>query len=1042
MTSTLSVPKAVSTCQTVHTNTAPILHSSVEMQKTASKDATQKALQYSTVSTGSVFSTSEHLMHPQTVSSTFSFPSTQFNASSFLAALSSATTIPGQTRAAETSHAQKVHPLRPFTTKSSVEHAPFSQKPAGFPGVPNQPNNVVYISSTGGLHPVPNLNSKVNWPGTSGITLSRLPQEKTDKTPLEPSKGFFTVRGKESLPRMVYPYPSPLANVKSTMSTNAVSSGTCKVQMKPQDLTQVVQNQQNVKPSIVGRSETTLSGHSITKMHNADKSSNAKTATKQTDPLSQPLQYCGILLQPGVVPQVQLTGTGARPSVGASSTQEQQNPYGNLYTLQGLPYGSNVANPAVLGMAPNTVIPYFLGIAQPGNVSKPVVPVTTSTSTTKESSPTSSTAPVSTSAIAAAYSAFVSIAPASVTSSSFSQQLVNLVSNYNNPYWQHLLTQGASANALAYQFMQIGQYTNQRSGSSTQTAKLSGGKTSSHTPTKVTTSSSRSSMSTSQESKPKTATKNSLSVPAAAAAVVTSSTVTASCTIATSSGMNNATVTAGGQEVEMKLLDCIAATSKPSPSNTFGACAGGDCSSTKFLEEKCNSAISETSASTSDISTAKPECTNAERVLSNKDSDSFDRNCSTVNETVTESNDNIEEKMDCSSIRTVDSTVDNSPGNPSSPSVGRVASSNDVSFEESLCTDSTNDNSKQKVTCDNSETLASKRDNSTEEITSFSDEAVASMKENLTETSVCNSSETLREESDITVKKSDSSEKDVTSSDFLDEKIPDCGTPTDTSPKNYAETKFDMTDVVRMDSSAEVCKENAINNDDITTDSSGIIENCSKSTPENVDMSGVPFNADSLNDNEYKQEVTMCTSKDDTITSEPYSTILECEKEKTENINNECLNVTADSEKLRDDCKSVTNDVKDVQNKRNITDSKCEENHSGKDDNVNNDNEDDNLLLEQKRKIGFVIKTDLNNDSSAKTDSIKDTKIKTESSEKKDNSNSLEDLAQVPTKTEGTSKRRSNKLNCDQDVKKVKEENVLSVENEVQKDKTGSMSNG
>ena len=1041
------MPKAMSTCQTIQTNTTPTLQSSVEMQKSAGKDASPKALQYSTVSAGSVFSTSEHPPHPQTVGSTFSFPSTQFNASSFLAALSSATTIPGQTRAAEASHAQKVHPLRPFTTKSSVEHAPFTQKPAGFPGVPNQPNNVVYISSTGGLHPVPNLNSKVNWPGTSGITLPRLPQEKADKPPLEPSKGFFSVRGKESLPRMVYPYPSPVANVKSTMCTNTVSSGTSKVQIKPQDLTQVVQNQQNVKSSILGRSETPLPGHSITKMANTDKHSNAKTATKPPDPLSQPLQYCGILLQPGVVPQVQLTSTGTRPSVGASNTQEQQNPYGNLYTLQGLPYGGNVANPAVLGMAPNTVIPYFLGIAQPGNVPKPIVPAAGSTSTTKESSPTSSAAPVSTSAIAAAYSAFVSIAPASVTNSSFSQQLVNLVSNYNNPYWQHLLTQGASANALAYQFMQIGQYTNPRSGLSTQTAKSSSGKSSSHTPTKVTTSSSRSSISTSQESKPKITTKDSVSVPAAA--VVTSSTFTVSSTVTASSVINNA----GGQENERKLLQCIAATSKPSLSNTVGACAGSNSSSNKFSKEKSSSIISETSVSTNDNFTVKLASTSA--VLSNKDSNTTDINCSTNNGTVTLSNGNLGEKMDCTSTKTVDSMVDNSHEKRSS-SVGRITSSNDISVEESVCTDSTDENLKEKVT-DDSKTLASKSDNSEEETTSTSNEAIVSIKDNPTEKSVSNSSETLSKIDDVTMEGSDSNEKDGTSNDILAEKNTGSGIPTDTLPKDSAETtseercekKLGVTNAVNVNSIAEVCKGNATNDDDMTTNSfppgevSRNSEDCSKSTTENVNMSSVPMDADPLNDNGYKQEVNMCSLKDNAATSELDSTIPECEEVKADNIDNKCLNVTADSEEPSNDCKNVANDAEDIRNECSTTDSTCEKNRSSKNDNRDNDKVNDNILLGDKRKIGQEVKTDLNNDTDVKSDLIKDIKMKTESLEKRDNkTNSLEDLAQVPVKTEETSKRRSCKLNCNQDVKKVKEENVMSVESEIQKDKSESMTNG
>ena len=134
----------------------------------------------------------------------------------------------------------------------------------------------------------------------------------------------------------------------------------------------------------------------------------------------------------------------------------------NLYTLQGIPYANNaLGNSGVFGMTPGTVVPYVLGIAQTATTTK----ATAVTTTISKVSPTSpsvmpsiSTPSTGSAAIAAAYSAFVSIAPASGTSSSYSQQLMNLVNSYSNPYWQQLLSHGPNANALAYQLMQMNQY--------------------------------------------------------------------------------------------------------------------------------------------------------------------------------------------------------------------------------------------------------------------------------------------------------------------------------------------------------------------------------------------------------------------------------------------------------------------------------------------------------------------------------------------------------------------------------------------------------
>lgn len=1052
MTSALPTARSpgMPTCQTVHTNTTPILHSSVEMQ--TSKDVIPKTLQYPTVSTGALFGTSEHPLHPQNVGSLFTFPSTQLNASSFLASLSSTTTMPSRTRTGEVSHVQTVHPLRPFTTKSTVEHAPFVQKPAVFPCSPNQPNNVVYLSSTGTLHPMPNPNS-VNWPGATGIPLSMLSQGNADTTSLEKSKGGFTMKGKESLPKMVYPYPAQLPSAKPMMSTSSVTS---KAQLKQHDLAQLVQNQLT-KSTIT---EATLPGHPNTKIPNTDKHNNTRTVTKPPDPLNQPLQYCGILLQPGMVPQVQLAGAGPRPSVGAGNSQEQ-NPYGNLYTLQGLPYGSNVGNPAVLGMASNTVIPYFLGIAQP-NTPKPIVPATISTNTTKESSPTCSTAPVSTSAIAAAYSAFVSIAPASVTTSSFSQQLVNLVSNYNNPYWQHLLTQGGNSNTLAYQLMQIGQYANTRLGSSAQTTKSSGAKSSPQNQTKLSTSSSRSSISSSQESKPKTATKD--SVPATSSIVSTASTLTTSCSITTSSVVTNTTVTTAREAKEGKRSDCVTVTSKPSISNTVSVCTSNDtifASSNDSSEEKSACTIGEPSASTNDISVAKLACTGSDTVPSR--------------------NENLEEKMDCTSIRTVDSIVDNSVEKHSSTSSERVASINNISAKKRVCTgnetvDSTKDISTEKVPSTNSETLVSTKSNkSPQRSASAGDKTVASINDNLTEKSACSNSETLAPISNNSREKHgcSSSRKDSTSNDIAEEINPCTSIEIDALSKENLAESFEknpvLTDTVIQDSSEVICHENAMNEDNPFTDTiapleasrdpptQGITENSSNSATEKADLASITINADSVNEHENTQEVDACTSEDGTVTSEQMKlecgkvkTLehekLECEKVETENTNNESVNVTTNSEELKNECMNVTSDLGNADNEGATANPKCKDDISGNNDSTTIDTENDNMVLGEERQNNCDVKTDLLKDKDVKTDVVKDTDMETDTLEKNnDKTNSFKNNAQreIPMETEETSNRLSSKRNCDRAVKvRGKEDIAMPVGREIKNGEAERMSNG
>ena len=1009
VTSALPISKStvMPTCQTVHTNTTPILHSSVEMQKAANKDAIPKTVHYPTVSTGTVFGTSEHSLHSPNVGPLFAFSSAQLNASSFLAALSSATTVPSRTRTGEVSQVQKVHPLRPFTTASTVEHAPFGQNPVAFPGAPNQPNNVIYLSSPGSFH---NPNSKVNWPVPSGIPLPRLSQSNTDKNSVEKPKGGFVMKGKESSPKMVYPYPSQVSSGKTTLSTTSV---TPKAQLKQPDFAQVVHSQQTNFKSIIG--EPILPGHP--NIPNTDQQNNTRTATKPPEPLNQPLQYCGILLQPGMVPQVQLAGTGPRPSIGVNNNQEQ-NPYSNLYTLQGLPYGGNVGNSPVLGMSPNAVIPYFLGIAQPGNIPKPIVPAATVTSTTKESSPTCTTAPVSTSAIAAAYSAFVSIAPASSTNSSFSQQLVNLVSNYNNPYWQHLLTQGATSNTLAYQLMQIGQHTNTRPGLSTQTTKSSSGKSSSQNQTKVTMSSSRSSISTSQESKPKTFNKDSVSVSSV------SSVSSTSCAVTTSSVLTNTTVTTAGIAKEGKKSDCVTftVTSKPSIPCTVSSCTSSDAvlaSSNDYSDKKSACTTSETS--TNDTSMAKRDCFSSETTAATNDANSLDR--SSCSETNASARDNLEEKMDCTSSKTVDSTVDYSIEKPSSTTT--VAFIDNISENSSSCprnetADSTKDVSEEKSVC--TETHSSKCNKSPEK----SDDSVASTNDDLAGESVCAGCEPPVLSTNH-------------SSDDISEEInPVISIEIHSSPTSDkgSEKNLGVTGIISENSSKEICKENAVNEDNTDTDttpfhevpkdfSTGNITAEDNSNLEKPDSTEVTINSDSLSEHESKQEA--CMLDHNTVKSEHNSTIRKCEKAKAENANNESLNFATDSEETNNECKNVISNSENVNNDCTTAASKYEDVPDNEDSATNERETDENVVLDEKKESNCNVETDpLQHTDDVKTDTFKDTDVKTDLREKEDEKvNSLEDSVR---ETEETLNRLSNKQDCDQDVKvKSKEDTVKAV---------------
>ena len=1046
VTSTIPVSKATAsvmpTCQTVHTNTTPILHSSVEIQNSTSKDVTSKTLPYTAVSTGAVFSTSEHA-RPQNVGSLFTFPSAQLNASSFLAALSSATTIPSHTRPAEVNHPQKVHPLLPHTTKSTVEHAPFGQKVTTFPSAPNQPNNVVYLSSPGNIHPVAIPNSKVNWPGASGLSLPMFPTGKTDKG------GFATMKGKETSPKMVYPYPISVSSVQPTMSSNAASSAASKVQLKQHDLAQVLQGQQTTaKSSIIGRTEPTLSGHQTTKVSNADKVNITRTVSKPPDPLNQPLQYCGILLQPGMVPQVQFPG--ARSNVSLGNNQEQ-NPGGNLYTVQGLSYGSNVGNPAVLGMTPNTVIPYFLGIAQPSAIPKPIVPGTSSVSTTKESTPTSSTTPVSTSAIAAAYSAFVSIAPASVTNSSFSQQLVNLVSNYNNPYWQHLLTQGANSNTLAYQLMQIGQYST-RPGLATQATKSPTGKNLSHTQTKITTQSSKSVASSGQESKTKSSIKDSLSVSSSGSVAMTSCTIRSTpLTVATTSDTS-----------EGKGLHGITITSKSSTSKV-DTCTDGDTkvvSSDESLKEKTIGITNQSYPSTSDAPVTSLACTTGEITHTPSSSGS---------EKVTSTTENLEECMVYSGIKTIDSSAESE----------RVDSAEDILSEKS---DST---SNEVVHSDSLEKKDSGNVHTTESIdspggsASIANQTVPLVNESSTKKVDCAGKESLTLLNHITPENSSfNTTKGDATSDNISEEVETNTLPQNNliKPDDSCEMNPAVSDTV-LQNTREICHENGKPNTvtdvetprDVLKDSisESVTVDCSNSSTEKTDVPNVCIDARFTDESENKKN-DACTLEETTVNLENYSTISECKKAELESTNNGLSNVTTLTEELNNKRKDDHLNSGNVDNEVGNVGSECEDSIAVNNDNASNITENEpvedvknellnqidletdivkddlkNLKTDLLKKTGVEI--DLVNDGDSQTNVIEDADMKTDSCEKNDQNetNALEGdkTEETSMETGEASGKVSSEQNCDEDVK-VSEDTVTPVDTEVQNGEIESMSNG
>lgn len=948
-TSTLPTSRTLPTCQTVHTNTTPILHSSIEMPSPT------KSPQYPAIS--NVSGTSDH---PQNAAPLLTFPS-QLNATSFLAALSSTTTIPSRTRGTEASRVQKVRPLRPFASKSAIEHVPFVQKPAGLPSTSNQPNNVLYLPNT--LHQMPNPNPKVHWSGrASSVPLTSLPQSNVEK----PTAGSTMKNSTDGLPKMVYPYQ--IASSKSAMFT---TSSTSKAPLKHQDLLQGIQNQQGNVNSVL-TADSTIKGHSISTISYADKHHNTRTATKLPDSISQPLQYCGIILQPGMVPQVQLTGAAPRPPSIASSTSQEQNPYSNLYTLQGVPYGSNVANPAVL--AQNTVIPYFLGIAQTGNVPKPIVPAATSPTAIKESlaSTCGSTAPTSTSAIAAAYSAFVSIAPASVTNSSFSQQLVNLVSSYNNPYWQHLLTQGTNSNTLAYQLMQVGQYANARLAQATKTA---GGKSQ----TKSATTSSSRSASNSQESKAKTFAKS----PAVSNSVTSPSVVTTSSNVTTSIGLPPYTTPSSCVLTYTSVTTSSVVSSYTSGTSSCGISPFSTATSNVKQEKTSDCVINRPSGTVSVCtgSNAKlPSCSETKNACSVSEADSAAQQ--------TAGNDHFDVNMDYTDATTVHSMLDNSQESCSDTGSERAASTNSVATEESICANnvaSTKEISSVGVFPASGDTQSN--DPHPKSIESTSIASAKDTIETLVGTAVTSTSTANSIPNKIG---GNTNEKDV--SHELSERKHSCtDAETDAiSEHNVYTFTFDKScdkDPGTIQSSSEnFCKDNTISKDkliigikpssEVSRDFSTNTDDCSNPVTEN---SHSTKSADFVNETESGNKVDVCKMNEGDVNGNAYMNVYT----NSEKTNAEYLNFTSSPEGALGETDSTSqNDGLDDKDSGNIE------------------------VTGEKRECNHNVKTGLKRDNDAKL-------VVFEKKDEKMNALKRREQEELMVETEETSKKLSKNQNCD-----------------------------
>lgn len=448
-----------------------------------------------------------------------SFPP-HLNASSYLASLSSGTSsvVPNRTpskdlpyfpHASDITHTSvsTASVLRSFSNTTSVDYPSFSQKQITsiFAGGTSTTNNIA--SSSGSSHTKTNNEPTVTFketPNLSNVCSIASSKNSLEKVTLGKSKGGFSMKtgaNVRDLPTAtsgsINQY-SPQFQLTTVAATLPVYCGTTTTSAKSYTKTHVNQPETAlcIKSMASGHvrqtsriNNTTLSekGEPVPPnavypaaiMTSADKHKQRTTAvsSKSGESLNPAFQYCGILLQPtaGMIPQVQVAGTsgvqlqqtGSRsPNLGTLNIQSvDPSQFANLYAFQGIPCANNVGtlgNSGAFGVSPGTVVPYVLGIAPTGTTTKSTT-VAETTITTKVSSPSSgpssgSATSTGSAAIAAAYSAFVSIAPASATSSSYSQQLMNLVNSYNNPYWQQLLAHNTNSNALAYQLMQMNQY--------------------------------------------------------------------------------------------------------------------------------------------------------------------------------------------------------------------------------------------------------------------------------------------------------------------------------------------------------------------------------------------------------------------------------------------------------------------------------------------------------------------------------------------------------------------------------------------------------
>lgn len=494
----------VQECITVQSTNTPILHSYVKTNVAANRtnDVVSTPLYPSvSVAPGAVPRVEEQRLaglNPNTAA-LLSFPASHLNASSYLASLSSGTSslVPNRL---PFSHAEEMvrsslptaAPPHSFANKSSINCSSFAHKPitSVFAAGASNTNNLVYFS--GGPPTMTNHKPSMTWQETPGLSVmsTHASNKNGMGITLGKSKGGLSMKTTGNVRNLVSPTSATRFSPQQKASTTtASSSAVCATSSLATSFAKTHVNQ----PDIALSSKSVLNAHGqqTSRVNNAKLSEKSESlaqsavysaammahadkhkprtptaaGSKTAESVNQPFQYCGILLQPtgGMVPQVQVAGAASRsPNLSALNIQGvDPSQFSNLYAVQGIPYGNNVGNSGMFGMTPGTVVPYVLGITQTGSAAKSTA-ATTSTTKVPSTSPStpvsSSTTSTGSAAIAAAYSAFVSIAPASGTSPSYSQQLMNLVSSYNNPYWQQLLSHGGGSNALAYQLMQMNQY--------------------------------------------------------------------------------------------------------------------------------------------------------------------------------------------------------------------------------------------------------------------------------------------------------------------------------------------------------------------------------------------------------------------------------------------------------------------------------------------------------------------------------------------------------------------------------------------------------